>query len=70
VISAVHIPSGKQFAVKKIFNAFANRNLAKRVLREISILKQLPRHPNVVRLFEVYEPTNNISTCEHLYLIF
>jgi serine/threonine protein kinase len=59
-----------RYVEPQIFNAFANRNLGKRVLREISILKQLPRHPNVVKLFEVYEPTNNISTCEHLYLIF
>jgi len=59
-----------RYVEPQIFNAFANRNLGKRVLREISILKQLPRHPNVVKLFEVYEPTNNIITCEHLYLIF
>jgi len=40
------------------------------VLREVSILKQLPKHPNVVRLLDVYEPTKNISTCSDLYLAF
>ncbi len=39
VIEAVHIASGKKCAIKKIFNAFANKQQAKRVLREVAILK-------------------------------
>ena len=40
-------------ALKKIFDAFRNVKDAQRTYREISILKKLPPHDNIVHLREV-----------------
>ncbi len=45
--------SKRLVAVKRIFNAFSNRTDGQRSYREVSILRQLGSHPNIVGLHEV-----------------
>ena len=52
VFAAVHKGTGKNFAIKREANIFADLVDCKRVLREIRILRAL-KHPNVVRLLEI-----------------
>ena len=54
---AKHIPTGKNVAIKKVSNIFNNETDTKRLLREILILRQMDRHRNVVKLYDVIEPT-------------
>lgn len=42
-----------RIAIKKINNSFANMIDAQRSLREISIMKELGNHPNIVELTNV-----------------
>lgn len=70
VAQAAHVASGKKVAIKKIKGAFSSKKQAKRVLREVFILKYMPRHPNIVKLLEVIEPSNNIMDCNDMYLVF
>jgi mitogen-activated protein kinase 15 len=49
VWKVVYRPTGKLYALKKIFDAFQNDVDAQRTYREISILHQLD-HPNIVKL--------------------
>ena len=54
VASAVHKPSGKKVAIKKMAGVFEDDVDCKRILREIYLLKQL-KHAFVVELFDVIE---------------
>ena len=47
VVRARHIPTGNMVAIKKIQNVFANVCDAKRLLREILILKSIGFHQNI-----------------------
>ena len=49
--------TGKLVAIKKIHNVFANPVDAKRLLREVLILRQMGRHRNIIKLYDVIEPT-------------
>ena len=55
----------KQFALKKVFDAFRNSIDAQRTYREVQILKQL-NHDNIIRLLRVIKSHNK----KDLYLIF
>ena len=55
VASAIHKPTGKKVAIKKMDGVFEDEVDCKRILREISLLRRL-KHPYVVELFEVIEP--------------
>lgn len=57
--------SGREYALKKIFDAFQNEVDAQRTYREISILPQL-EHDNIVRLQSVVRARNS----RDLYLLF
>ena len=69
VVLAVHIPTSKRVAIKKIDQLFSSVTDAKRQLREILLLKQLAGHRNIVKLLDILEPPN-LSTFETLYLVF
>lgn len=49
VVRAKQVPTGEIMAIKKINNVFADPIDAKRILREIRILRQL-RHPNIIQV--------------------
>ena len=56
----VHVardPTGKEVAIKKIVNIFDNLTNAKRLLREIKILRML-QHVNVISLREILPPVD------------
>lgn len=57
--------TGKEKALKKIFDAFQNDIDAQRTYRQISILHELS-HPNIVKLHRVIKAKNN----RDLYLVF
>ena len=70
VVRARHIPTGNMVAIKKIQNVFAKVCDAKRLLREILILKSIGFHQNIVKLLDVIEPTNRPHIYNTLFLVF
>ena len=67
VASAVHKPSGKKVAIKKMDGVFDDDVDCKRILREVTLLRRL-KHPYVVELFDIIEP-KNLDTFETLYVV-
>lgn len=67
VASAVHKPTGKKVAIKKMDNIFDDEVDCKRILREITLLRRL-RHPYVVELFDIIEPADT-EKFDTLYVV-
>lgn len=67
VASAVHKPTGKKVAIKKMDNVFDDEVDCKRILREISLLRRL-KHPYVVELFDIIEP-QDLQNFDTLYVV-
>lgn len=67
VASAVHKPTGKKVAIKKMDGVFDDEIDCKRILREVTLLRRL-KHPYVVELFDIIEP-KNYETFETLYVV-
>ena len=65
--SAVHKPSGKKVAIKKMDGVFEDEVDCKRILREVTLLRRL-KHPYVVELFDIVEP-KNLATFDTLYVV-
>lgn len=59
--------TGTKVAVKHIINAFTSITDARRIFREIKVMKHFT-HPNIVRLLHVVRPANTRSF-EHIYLV-
>lgn len=59
---------GEKVAIKKINNCFVQATEAKRILRELRILRHLS-HPNVVRIRDVLDPTNELNYSD-LWVVF
>jgi mitogen-activated protein kinase 1/3 len=57
VVEAIHKPSGKRVAIKKMDEVFCNRSHARRILREITLLRRL-KNKAVVDIIEVIEPSD------------
>lgn len=66
VWKALCLATKQTVALKKIFDAFRNVKDAQRTYREISILKKLERHPNLVQLKEILPAHND----RDIYLVF
>lgn len=67
VREAIHKPSGKTVAIKKVENMFDDLIDCKRILREAQIMRKM-QHSNIVRLIEILppkDPENFVS----LYLV-
>eukprot|EP00756_Hemistasia_phaeocysticola_P003823 Hpha_TRINITY_DN12470_c0_g1::TRINITY_DN12470_c0_g1_i1::g.42758::m.42758 len=60
--------TGKLVAVKKIFDVFDDLVDARRILREVVLLRYL-RHPNVTTLVHIMRPRTNVKTYRDLYLV-
>ena len=67
VASAIHIPTGKNVAIKRMEGLFEDETDSKRILREIHILKQL-KSSNVVGLFDMI-PIHNPEKFDTIYLV-
>lgn len=70
VVRAKHKQTGKTVAIKKVGNVFNNAIDSKRLLREVAILRQLKPHKNIVRLYDVLQPSANKMEYTDLYYIF
>ena len=57
VASAIHVPTGKKVAIKKMEGVFEDEVDCKRILREIKLLRRL-RHSSVVGLLDIIEPSD------------
>ena len=55
-------------AIKRIDNLFDNMADAKRILREIRILREL-RHQNIIPIMDIIKP-RHLSTYNELYVVF
>lgn len=60
---------GEVYALKKIRNVFRNRTDAKRILRELRILRSMRHHDCVVRVIDILIPTKR-DTFKDLYVVF
>lgn len=70
VVQAKHLPTKRDVAIKKVSNIFNHPVDAKRLLREIQILRKMGRHRNVVKLYDVLEPSRSPETFTDLYYVF
>ncbi|KAL4158059.1 hypothetical protein PRNP1_003839 [Phytophthora ramorum] len=68
VVRCKHLPTGEIVAIKKIQNVFSDPIDAKRILRELCILRQL-RHPNIVQIREIIAPVD-VDTFQDLFVVF
>ena len=53
VCKAIHVPSRRQVAIKKIPCVFANRTLMKRTLRELRLLGNF-HHENIINVLDMF----------------
>lgn len=67
MVAANDVLTDKQVAIKKVANAFEDMVDAKRILREVRLMRQF-NHPNVVKLYDIMEPPS-IETFEDLYIV-
>jgi len=67
VISALDTSNGKKVAIKKIPRVFDDVVDAKRILREIRLLRQL-KHENIINIVDILQPTNS-GPWEDLYIV-
>jgi len=70
VASAIDNRTGKEVAIKRIPDAFISKGATLRLWREVSILKQLPNHPCIVRLYDIIEPTKDAKNFRSIFLVF
>ena len=57
----------EKVALKQIINAFTSLTDARRIFREIKVMKHFA-HPHIVKLLHVIRPAN-VKTFEHIYLV-
>ena len=67
VCSASNSLTSERLAIKKISNAFENVVDAKRMLREIKLLRHL-QHENIIKICKVL--TSNNKSCSHIRMIY
>ncbi|OQR93960.1 mitogen-activated protein kinase [Achlya hypogyna] len=68
VVRCKHLPTGDVVAIKKIQNVFSDPIDAKRILRELSILRQL-KHRNIVQIREILCPAD-VTKFQNLFVVF
>lgn len=69
VCEALLIETGQKVAIKKIAKVFDNDIDAKRLLRELRILRLLQNHEAIVDLIDILAP-NNLNTFNEIVLVF
>jgi mitogen-activated protein kinase 1/3 len=68
VSEAVHLPTGRKLAIKKVLDLFEDRVDCKRILREVQLLRKIV-HPHVVKLYEILMP-KDLKKFDSIYLVF
>eukprot|EP00796_Vickermania_ingenoplastis_P006644 gene6644-4763_t len=66
VWAALDTHTGKQVAVKKVFDAFGNQQDAQRTYREVMLLDRVAGNPRIVSIVNIIQAVNNID----LYIVF
>ena len=61
VCSAEDTETGKKVAIKKVGNTFSDLIDAKRILRELKLLRHLDGHENVLRITDVMIQPNRLD---------
>jgi len=67
VCSAIHKPTQKKVAIKKMDGVFEDEVDCKRILREINLLRKVD-HPYVINIIDVIEP-KNLDTFDTVYVV-
>lgn len=67
VAEAIQLSTGKRVAIKRMDNIFDDETDCKRILREITLLRQL-KHPCVVEVIDVCQPKDQ-KTFTSLYIV-
>ena len=57
---AIHLPTGRHVAIKKMGDVFCNRSHARRILREIALLRRL-KSEYVVNILDIIEPKDPLN---------
>jgi serine/threonine protein kinase len=68
VVAAVDTRNGANIAIKKVGEAFADKEDAKRILREIRLMRSLRHHPNVLRITDLLKPPS-LDTFDDVYIV-
>lgn len=68
VISALDKTSGNKVAIKKITRAFDDPIDAKRILREIKLMKKFT-HENVIQIVDIIPPPSTAEEFEDVYIV-
>lgn len=68
VCSAEDKLTGRKVAIKRVGNVFQDLIDAKRILREIKLLRHLGRHENVVELMDLMTGPPETQNFKHLYV--
>ena len=68
VMAAKDLLTGEKVAIKRIKGLFDNYGDARRILREISILREL-RHKNVIQIMDIIRPPD-LDRFNELYIVF
>ena len=68
VVSVLDKTSGKKVAIKKIQSAFDDAVDAKRILREILLMKKLV-HDNVIRIIDLLPPHTHTLPPDDIYIV-
>ena len=56
-------------AIKMIPDVFKNQRNAVNALREVTILQQLPHHPNIVAIEDILEPSNDPNNFKTIFIV-
>ncbi|KAG8835562.1 hypothetical protein FRC17_002482 [Serendipita sp. 399] len=70
VVSAQDSISGEHVAIKQINRAYDKPQLARRVLREITLLRHFQAHPNVADLHQIIRSGQDLSTDHIAYFVY
>lgn len=65
VFKVTRVKTGKEYAMKKVMDAFRNSGDAQRTYREVAYMIEFVGHSNILQLFEVVKSEDD----RHLYLI-
>jgi len=68
VISANNTETGEKVAIKKVPKAFEDVIDAKRILREVKLLRHF-QHENVISILDILPPEDTIDAYEDVYII-
>ena len=68
VVAALDASSGKKVAIKKVGKAFEDAIDAKRILREILLMKKLV-HENIIRIVDILPPPSDAEEFDDIYIV-